>query len=191
MQKGGSMSHPYKASGFSLIELLIIMTLLAIVAGVAIPNFQRLVQANRAQGATEELLAQLQFARSEAVVRNRIVTVENLSGTDGRWDQQIRIYVSGNQTPNRAFVPPSSPPAAGDDVELRFHEGMNNVTLTAIGDARVEEWISFRPNGTLAITGASSIIVCPDNQPDRGRSLTLEPSGRIAMPATAPTVCTP
>lgn len=185
------MSHSHKAGGFSLIELLIILVLLAIVAGVAIPNFQKLVQANRAQGAAEELLAQLQFARSEAVVRNRIVTVENLSGTNGRWDQQIRIYVSGNQTPNRSFVPPSSPPAAGSDEELRFHEGMNNVTLTAIGDSRVEEWISFRPNGTLAITGAASIIVCPDSQPDRGRSLILEPSGRIAMPAAAPLACTP
>lgn len=185
------MSHPYKAGGFSLIELLIIMTLLAIVAGVAIPNFQRLVQANRAQGAAEELLAQLQYARSEAVLRNKIVIVENLSGTERRWDQRLRIYVSGDQTPNRAFIPPASPPAPGNDLELRLHDGMNNTTLTAIGDERVEEWISFRPNGTLAIAGAASIIVCPDDQPNLGRSITLEPSGRVALPTAAPATCTP
>lgn len=180
------MSSLNYARGFSLIELLIILTLLAIFAGIAIPNFQQMIQTNRAQGAAEELLAQLQYARSEAVLRNQVVVVENLSNVDGLWSGQLRIYASYNQTANRNF-------STGNDTELRIHQGIGGTsTINAQGDARLQRWISFRPNGTLSLNGSASIAVCSDpDRPDRGRQLNLEPSGRVALPSAVPATCTP
>lgn len=179
------MSRLNHARGFSLIELMIILALLAIFVGVAVPSFQQMIQSNRAQGAAEELLAQLQYARSEAVMRNQFVVVENLSGTNGQWSGEIRIYASHDQTGNRAYT--------SSDTELRRHDGINsNGSINANGDSRVQRWITFRPNGTLTLAGSSSISVCAAaDRPDLGRRINLEPSGRVSLPGAAPTTCTP
>lgn len=177
------MFRSSQESGFTLIEMLIILTLLAIFAAIAIPNMSQLINSNRSQSAAEELLAQLQFARSEAVVRSRTVTVENL-GNQGQWNGALRIYVSNNQVPNRAYN-------ASQDTELRDHEGMLHTSLSATGDSNAQKWLSFRANGSLAIPRAATIIVCAENDPRYARAINLEPSGRVSMPATQPNSCTP
>ena len=178
------MDRSNSAAGFSLIELLIILILLSIVASIAIPGFTNLIQSNRVQSATDELYGVLQYARNEAVVRNRVVTLENISGQDGRWDQQIRIYVSGDQGTNRAYN-------ASVDEELRVQDGFNQAALSAIGDAGAQKWLSFRPNGTLDLTGNPVIVLCQDENTANARSIALQPSGRITQPTTTPTDCTP
>jgi prepilin-type N-terminal cleavage/methylation domain-containing protein len=178
------MNRSNGAAGFSLIELLIVLILLSIMASVAMPSFTNLIQSNRVQSASDELYGLMQYAKNEAVMRNRVVTLENISGSDGRWDQQIRIYVSGDQGTNRAFN-------ASVDEELREHTGFNQSNLTASGSAGVQKWLSFRPNGTLDVTGNPVIVLCQDGNTGNARSIALQPSGRITQPATTPTDCTP
>lgn len=67
--------------GFTLIELIVIVTLLAIVVTIALPNFALLIRDNRVQSQAEEMNSLLQYARSEAVIRKLPVTV---SMTDGK-----------------------------------------------------------------------------------------------------------
>ncbi|MDH1730980.1 GspH/FimT family pseudopilin [Pseudomonas chengduensis] len=172
------------AQGFSLIELLIILILIGIFAAIAMPNLQQLIASNRVQSAADDLTSQLQYARSEAVVRNRLVIVENTSGQSNRWDQGLRIFVAGNATANRAYN-------ASVDTELRSHNGSGQPKLTANSTSDAATWISFRPNGTLAATTAQQIILCEDDLLSLAKVIEIQPSGRISMPTTAPTTCSP
>ena len=66
---------PMIPRGFTLIELLVTLSVVTILATVAIPSFRTLIDNNRAATASNDLLASLLFARSEAVKRATTVTV--------------------------------------------------------------------------------------------------------------------
>lgn len=77
------MSGRRQALGFTLVELMIIIALLAIVATIAIPNFMSLIERNRTLTQAQELKSFLLYARSEAVTLKSPVTVEEDS--EGQW----------------------------------------------------------------------------------------------------------
>lgn len=64
------------SSGFTLVELMVIVAILGIFAGIAVPSFADLIRRNRVQSASEELYGLLQYARTEAVARGRSITIE-------------------------------------------------------------------------------------------------------------------
>jgi len=64
-----------RASGFTLLELLITMAIAAILLTLAVPSFQYVTNANRIAGEVNGLLGDLQFARAEAIKEGRTVNV--------------------------------------------------------------------------------------------------------------------
>lgn len=60
---------------FTLIELMITVSILAIVMALAIPSFKSSVANNRSVGAGGELVSALNFARTEAIKRGSYVSV--------------------------------------------------------------------------------------------------------------------
>ena len=77
-----------KETGFTLIELLIGIAVLAVLLGIGVPSFQELIRTNRVAAITNDLLAAMQFARSEAVRRGDLVTVcssDDGSTCSGAW----------------------------------------------------------------------------------------------------------
>ena len=69
------------ARGFSLVELMISVVILAIAMAVAMPSFSQWIQNTHIRSATESLLNGIQRARAEAVTRNVTVTF-TVSGDD-------------------------------------------------------------------------------------------------------------
>lgn len=64
-----------KQNGVTLIELMIAIAVLAVLLGIGIPSFQETIRTNRVAAITNDLVAALQFARSEAVRRGVNVRV--------------------------------------------------------------------------------------------------------------------
>ncbi len=62
-------------AGFTLLELLIAIVVLAVVAATAIPSLAAFLDARRLDGAATQLAADIQLARREAAARNRTVRV--------------------------------------------------------------------------------------------------------------------
>lgn len=57
-------------SGFSLMELMVTITVLAIVLAVAVPSFSGVIGNSKLRGQASELQAALSYARSEAIRQN-------------------------------------------------------------------------------------------------------------------------
>jgi len=62
-------------AGFTLIELMVTLTIAAIMLGVGIPSFRSFIASQRVKAAAYDLTTALMIARSEAVKRNASVTV--------------------------------------------------------------------------------------------------------------------
>lgn len=69
-------------SGFSLIELMVVISILAILLALALPNFAEWIRNNQVRSAAESLRDGLQLARSEAVKRNTRVRMQLVSTLD-------------------------------------------------------------------------------------------------------------
>jgi type IV fimbrial biogenesis protein FimT len=66
--------------GFTIIELLITVVLLAIVVSIGAPSLQELVISTRVKNAASDIYSALIFARSEAIKRSTDVTVTPAAG---------------------------------------------------------------------------------------------------------------
>ena len=60
-----------RQQGFTLVELMMAVLVMAVVLTVAVPGFESVINGSRLTGAANELLASLQSARMEAIRRNR------------------------------------------------------------------------------------------------------------------------
>lgn len=97
---------PARVRGFTLIELMVTIAVLAVIVALATPSFAGIINSNRLATASNELLTSLQLARMEAVRRNAPVVVcasENAesaspSCTAGDWGQWVTfVDLDGNR----------------------------------------------------------------------------------------------
>ena len=62
-------------AGFSLTELLVTISVVAVLTAMTVPNFSSMLADREARSITYELMSAIRFARSEAVKRNSVVFV--------------------------------------------------------------------------------------------------------------------
>lgn len=63
-----------KQLGFTLVELMVAIAIMAIVIAFAVPSFEQIRNGNRLSSGANDLLTALQLARTEAIRRNRAIT---------------------------------------------------------------------------------------------------------------------
>jgi len=73
--------------GFTLMELMATLAIITILAAIAYPSFTDMIERNRLKGAAEGLFGDMEFAKSEAIKRNEVITVTTTTG--GSWGYNI------------------------------------------------------------------------------------------------------
>lgn len=146
---------PDKDQGFTLIELLMTLTVLAVVLAVAIPSFTSAVNSARKRTEVNQLLADLNFARTTAITRRQMVSM--CAGTaacdrGARWRGQILTFVDTNA--NGALDAGEQP--------LRISSVATNLEWNW-GNFRSRQYMSFKPDGTThSLNG--TFTLCRKNQ---------------------------
>jgi type IV fimbrial biogenesis protein FimT len=158
--------------GFSLVELLTLISIVAILAAIALPNFSATIKSERDTSQINALLDGLTLARSEAIKYGNPVTIcagSSNTCTDGNWgDGWIVFYVT-------------LPPGATTSTIRAFPAISSGNTLTSSGGNS----FTFVSTGMLNPALASNFTVCDTRGPGYGRLISLLTSGRAE---TAPTV---
>ena len=98
-----SIGLPARQAGFSMIELMVTLAVLAILIAMAVPSFTSIINNNRLAAQANEVITSLQVARTEAIRRNEHVTVcrstdgATCSAAAGAWDTWITLVVRNNE----------------------------------------------------------------------------------------------
>lgn len=78
-------------NGFTLIEMMVVLAVLAIIVTTAVPGMGNFLDSNKLRGATSQFYSDMQYARSESIKRNVNVSVSVTSNGDTSWCYGISI----------------------------------------------------------------------------------------------------
>lgn len=85
-----------KNAGFTLLEALIVVAIIAILAAFAVPSFNITLDKQRITSAAEAVLADLRWARAEAIKRNKKVRVIFTTGSAWSYTVTVDPYTSAD-----------------------------------------------------------------------------------------------
>lgn len=93
------ISNLKQPRGFTLIELMVTISIMAIVVSLAVPSFNTTIENRRVLTINEMLAASLKLARSEALSRSESITMcfsSDQTTCSGSWSDGWIIYVDEN-----------------------------------------------------------------------------------------------
>jgi len=157
--------------GVTLIELCAGLAVVAVLAGLAIPQFRADLRASAVRGAAFELLAGLQQARAASIVEGRtgVLCLADAAGNclpDGAQAQAWRAFLEVNGRPA---------PLAGQSLPAGL--------MLRASRARLAFW----PDSLAASTG--TLTICDSQRIARPRAIVISQGGRARVTSPAETVC--
>jgi type IV fimbrial biogenesis protein FimT len=176
-----------KGTGFSLIELLVTLAVLAIGLALAIPSFSELVKNNKVTNTSNNLVRALQLARSEAAKRNTRVAIcrsrdQAQCKTGTGWADGWIVFVEDRRAAGNTFGVVD----ASETAHIISREGALPGTLRVTVFADVI-WFnsSGRPVDKNGNPISGEIKVCDDRQGAYGNFIKLNATGRVRLETEA------
>jgi type IV fimbrial biogenesis protein FimT len=158
MQHRSSFRNPGASAGFTIVELMITVTLAAILLGIAIPSFRATMARNRVVTQSNEFVGAVNLARSEAITRNTNVTLcraataaaTTCATSLGTWSQWIVRNAAG-EVIRRGTVP-----SYGGTLTVASNFTLDSVTFSSDGLARTGGDLVNNLNFTVCTTTAAN-----------------------------------
>lgn len=164
-------------SGFTIIELMITLMLVAVLLTLGVPSFSNTIEQNKLSTKINDLISTLQYARSESVKTGKRITVCK-SNTGTSCVAAAAGYESGwivfeDDSPSDGNID------AGEQL-LKVHEALDsNVTLR--GNPSFVNFISYLPSGGVTSTNPGHFVMCKDSNTAKSRAVFINTAGRTRV----------
>ncbi|AHX15432.1 pilus assembly protein PilE [Dyella jiangningensis] len=145
----------HRQHGFTLVELVVTVTIFVVLTLIAVPYLGTFVQSQRVKNAAMDMSSSVIFARSEAIKRNAQI---DMTANTGGWSNGWRVLSAG--------------------ASLRSYDGYTNLNVTAKNGSAT---LSFGGDGRM-VTSADSFQVQPTeaNTKQQPLCVAVGTSGRVA-----------
>lgn len=179
------MKFPIQRSnrGFTLLELLILIAVLAILLSVALPSFFSAIQNSRMTAQANDLVTAFQLARSEALKRKvpiSICAADTSAATPScgsDWSEGWMVIVDAEAvgTASASYTTYST------DVLRVWSALSGDATL---GGASAPDFVRYLPSGQIDMDAAGATpefeLRIPDCTGDKQRNIEISPTGRAS-----------
>lgn len=166
-----------RARGFTLVELMVVLTITGVLLGAGIPAFTSLFRSVKLSTATNDLFGSILLARSEASKRHsRAALCKSADGVScssgGGWEQGWIVFHDAN---NDGLRDESEP--------VLSHVQALSSDLRLSGNLYVARYISYAPTGEAKLVSgafqAGTITLChPSLRGGEARTIVISNSGR-------------
>lgn len=175
------------AAGFTLVELMVTIAIVALLLTIGLPSFQEAMRSNRVATASNGLMGAVAMARTEAVrsTRGGGVCGSNAAGTScqnaANWSNGMLVWVNGTNAGN-------APAFDAGDAIVRRVEPTTNVSLTVPSAPAGGSGFQIRFNQQGMIDGPAganrTMTLTPSTCPSGKqlvRILTMTPVGQVNL----------
>jgi type IV fimbrial biogenesis protein FimT len=164
------------ATGFTLIEMMVAIGIMAILLSIAVPSFTQAGLGSQLRSSSTAMIASANLARSEAVKRNApvnlCVSADGASCGAGGWEQGWIVMV------------PSLP--AGQQVIARGDPAPQGFRIMASSSTTT---VTFQPTGVGATAASFKICRQSPNAGHQERLVTIDAAGKAASRQTTTGTC--
>jgi type IV fimbrial biogenesis protein FimT len=170
--------NSFKSSGFTLIELIVTVSIAAILMSMAIPSFIDTIRSNRLTTYANEFVTALNMARSEAVKRGIKVTITRKGTTSQEWKNGWDIFIDANN--NNSYD--------STEILIKTHEALPNGYTLKTGASTYKDYAAYLSSGLSSTTFGDTFTLCNGSGTSAPRrTITINALGRPTVDATAGT----
>jgi prepilin-type N-terminal cleavage/methylation domain-containing protein len=157
-----SALSPQAQKGFTLIEMMVVVALVAILAALAMPSFTTMIANQKVTSAAQELQTLFEFARAESVYKR---TESTVTATGQKW--QVKV---GNQVLREAAlsdavsVEPGSAGGVAFEISGKARPAAGSAPYTlsfSTTNATRAQCLSVTGAGLVRLQRAATVQACP------------------------------
>ena len=160
-----------KSNGFTLIETLVTVTILALITAIGLPSFSTLLVDIRVDNEINHLNRLLLVSRNIALNTSQAVTLCPLKGNtcENQWQLPLSVFTDANN--NKIFEPHL------DEKIIQYKKEVTHGDKLQYGTTR--KGLTYASDGYLIGWGQNAtFIYCPLDHPNKSRAVTVAVSGR-------------